>query len=324
MKKFMMLIIANCFSLLLFGQYDVDIKKDENTVADKKIKQIQEREKLGNCTFIPFHEYKAGMKFYFPKNEYKEKDDFGVMFYYYAKEAKKDDYKRTKILYKDLAGKMFIITKIEERKGIVFPDSYITLKQVDSEMEIEHKMTIGRESLKENWDNEKKQSFNLPYAIFVDDIDSFKKVYIGKELYSKFFIKDIKFQKIKIIQVGAGDEIAPIRVVFETKDGEKEQKDFCTCGTNVSSGYTDLFYFSNFFQFDNPKDNFKGSDEIWNLICQGKIRIGISEEELKLSWGEPKKINKTVVSGIESKQYVYKDQYVYIENGIITSFQSSK
>ena len=39
------------------------------------------------------------------------REDYGVMFYSYAKESKKADYKRTKILYRDLAGKIFIITK---------------------------------------------------------------------------------------------------------------------------------------------------------------------------------------------------------------------
>lgn len=325
--KTMLLLFSIFFSVISsFGQYDVDIKKNENPAADRQKKEQQEREQIGNCKFIPFHEYKEGMKFYFPRNDFKEKDDFGVMYYYYAKEAKKPDYKRTKILYKDLAGKVFIITKVEERKGIVFPDTYITLKQVDGDIEIEHQMTISRDRLKKNWEDQpySGQTFVMPYAVYTAEIDSFRAKYSGMELYTKFYIKGKKFQKVKIVQVGAGDEYKPIRVIVENEAGEKEQEDICTCGTNVPSSFIDLYFFSNSFQIDNPKANFKGTDEVWDLICQGKIQIGMAEHELFLSWGFPKKTNETVVSGVAHKQYIYGDQYVYVENGKVISFQSFK
>jgi hypothetical protein len=145
MKILITLFMFSLLSVVALGQYDVDINKKENSAANRRQKLQQERELIGNCKFIPFHEYKEGMKFYFPKDEYKEKDSYGVMYYSLANEAKKPDYKKTKILYKDLVGKMFVIAKVEERKGIVFPDTYIILKQVDGEMEIEHQMSTNRE-----------------------------------------------------------------------------------------------------------------------------------------------------------------------------------
>jgi hypothetical protein len=46
------------------------------------------------------------------------------------------------------------------------------------------------------------------------------------------------------------------------------------------------------------------------------------EKLLILSWGIPNKINETVGSWGTNKQYVYVDNFVYIEKGYITSWQS--
>lgn len=53
------------------------------------------------------------------------------------------------------------------------------------------------------------------------------------------------------------------------------------------------------------------------LILQGKISVGMTAEMLKLSWGEPKNINR---SSYGDDQWVYDDQYVYLKNGVITAW----
>ena len=63
------------------------------------------------------------------------------------------------------------------------------------------------------------------------------------------------------------------------------------------------------------------------IAIDKKIKIGMPEKLLFLSWGYPNKINKTVgkLFGVH-KQCIYKDwnnsTYVYIENGLITSWQN--
>lgn len=322
-------ILLFLFCSKSYGQYDVDIKKNDSTYFDYRSARILKKEKIGNCKFIPVHEYIVGMNFYFPKNSYKEEDTFRLSWYKQITEEtfkKKTVQKRTDLLYKDIAGKQFVITNVEDRKDSYFTKSYITLKQVDGSLILEHELTIPFESLKEDWLKKSYggQSFVLPYAIYTPEIDGFKQKYLDTELYTKFPVKGKKFKKVKIIQVGAGSDDKPIRVIVENELGEKEQIDICTCGTNVSSTYADAYYFLNYFQFENPKNSYKGSDEIWEIICQSKIKIGMTENDLKLSWGEPEKINETVVSGVVHRQYVYADQYVYVENGKIKSFQSSK
>jgi hypothetical protein len=48
----------------------------------------------------------------------------------------------------------------------------------------------------------------------------------------------------------------------------------------------------------------------------------MTEEQVRLSWGEPKKINTSVYKGSGvTQQWVYEDNYLYFENGKLTAKQ---
>ena len=59
-------------------------------------------------------------------------------------------------------------------------------------------------------------------------------------------------------------------------------------------------------------------------ILKGKIFIGMGSDQAKASWGPPKRINKTVSASGVHEQWIYSSQYLYFENGKLTSFQSSE
>lgn len=57
------------------------------------------------------------------------------------------------------------------------------------------------------------------------------------------------------------------------------------------------------------------------LLSEPKIGM-TSDEILKSTWGEPKKINKTTYSWGIAEQWVYSNyRYIYFENGIVTAIQ---
>jgi len=74
----------------------------------------------------------------------------------------------------------------------------------------------------------------------------------------------------------------------------------------------------------------KRKDLIDNAILENKIIVGMTTNEVVMSWGQPSKINTTVSGGGRSEQWVYRrekigyDQYVYVDNGFVRSMQSSK
>jgi hypothetical protein len=56
--------------------------------------------------------------------------------------------------------------------------------------------------------------------------------------------------------------------------------------------------------------------ENWEIILNSEIKIGFTEEMVKLAWGLPKKINRT--SGLD--QWVYENQYLYFNNGKLEAY----
>ena len=59
------------------------------------------------------------------------------------------------------------------------------------------------------------------------------------------------------------------------------------------------------------------------LISEGKVRIGMTKEMCRESWGEPEDINKTTSSYGTHEQWVYGyGSYLYFENGKLTTIQN--
>lgn len=74
-------------------------------------------------------------------------------------------------------------------------------------------------------------------------------------------------------------------------------------------------------KIDSPSGDEFTKNEL-ELIAAKKVSIGMSEAALVRSWGRPNKINK---SGHGAAQWIYDhSQYVYVENGVVTNWQSSE
>lgn len=69
------------------------------------------------------------------------------------------------------------------------------------------------------------------------------------------------------------------------------------------------------------------TNEICNTVADKKIYAGMTADQVKAAWGKPYKINSTITGNIEHEQWVmheYGNDYVYFDNGIMTSLQQSK
>lgn len=68
-------------------------------------------------------------------------------------------------------------------------------------------------------------------------------------------------------------------------------------------------------------------NDVCNTIAAGKIHPGMTPAHVRASWGKPYKINTTISGNHKSEQWVmseYGGQYVYFDNGILTSIQQSR
>lgn len=71
------------------------------------------------------------------------------------------------------------------------------------------------------------------------------------------------------------------------------------------------------------------NENVYNAaIARGRVMTGMSSAQVQRSWGRPTKVNSTVGSYGRHEQWVYdrggvgSSQYVYLQNGIVTSIQS--
>lgn len=59
-------------------------------------------------------------------------------------------------------------------------------------------------------------------------------------------------------------------------------------------------------------------------IKNRRVKIGMTAEQVRLSLGDPERINRTTTHNIVLEQWVYGRQYVYVENGQVRSFQETR
>jgi hypothetical protein len=75
-----------------------------------------------------------------------------------------------------------------------------------------------------------------------------------------------------------------------------------------------------------PEDARRARIEL--AVNRNQVIIGMTAKEVVRSWGEPDKINRSVNSRTVHEQWIYRrpkagdDQYLYLENGILQSFQT--
>jgi len=173
---------------------------------------------------------------------------------------------------------------------------------------------------------------------FLSEMENAKQ-YIGKTVWNKAHPTDSstdrygyircerkigKFEDVEIIDIQwSPDDYSPIRYVFKTKDGLQGYWD----GTfsRINEGDSDMAQlFSENWYFEDPHIIYSDwSQKIWDAIENEKIFIGMTDEQAFLSWGKPRKNNRSVGVWGSHEQWVYDSQYLYFENGKLTSFQSN-
>jgi len=172
----------------------------------------------------------------------------------------------------------------------------------------------------------------------IADIDSARSRWLNKTLWFKknelsvyderkdkvFGFKIAKCSPVKVIDIVAGWlNIEPVRFILRTPSGDEGFVDINLSGTNVSLLLRHKFLFDDIFFTQDPKKTFHWSAKVWDLIEAGKVSIGMTDEQVKLSWGKPKEINQTYIETSVHEQWVYpSEDYLYFEDGVLTQIRN--
>jgi len=170
-------------------------------------------------------------------------------------------------------------------------------------------------------------SDKIPMLIDAKMIESARSLLLGKKLWTRSplwydddgkRIPGLKFVPVTITDVQPGTIAFPMKVKFKDSRGTESwaMMNFGYSGKESRS-------FSNLFYLSDLRDKYPQiEDDVWHLICQGKIRTGMTKEECKLSLGNPSEVD----SGHDYTQTLdlwhYPDGAVlWFEDGFLTRFR---
>lgn len=237
----------------------------------------------------------------------------------YGKPSKKSQFNT---LYEDLVGKYFIVEDVQhhsqwkEDKLIYGSKYWFKLKNRDDSNDV----------CWYQYDGEYEHSFPFITLSYFN----YLKTNIGKKFVAAYTIKDgevksrisstefntgetitqSKDDRWECIDVTIEDEYYYIELIIKNQEGQ------------VSSvNAEDLFpLYGRLRLYEESEYNALvkkyGADNM-DRVRQQKIKVGMPKELLIMSWGEPDRINR---SSAGPDQYVYDDQYVYVEGGKITAW----
>lgn len=126
--------------------------------------------------------------------------------------------------------------------------------------------------------------------------------------YKKDNLQKLKVLGIDTMEYGHIFGATPFLLIIETETGKKAL----------------LPYSPKYFHKINPV-NPNWSNSVVELIKNQKVQRGMTDEQVLLSWGKPQKNNRSVGSYGVHEQWLYgNNQYLYFENNILTSFQTTE
>lgn len=161
----------------------------------------------------------------------------------------------------------------------------------------------------------KLNQFSVPFTIDVDVIQRSSDILTGLTVWPIKPLSDgIKYSKRGIIAVQPGDSEYPIMLKLNNGDSIK----ILLSNHNSSSRN-----FANLFSLTDPKLNYPQiTDSNWELICHGKVAIGMSNNECRLALGAPKSIDRITGYNGLNERWTYDDgKYLIFVDGILTSFR---
>ena len=143
---------------------------------------------------------------------------------------------------------------------------------------------------------ENLSSLDIPMLIDLDLVATYKDKLEGLKLWTRSQLwydkhgekkEGRKFVPVTVMEVKPGDMLFQIHIDIKDEDGNES-----LIYMNPSHRGLESRTFASLFFLSDPKTRYPSiQPEIWELICKGKVRIGMTKEECKLSLGNPDDVN---------------------------------
>ncbi|MBW7452648.1 stalk domain-containing protein [Paenibacillus sepulcri] len=137
--------------------------------------------------------------------------------------------------------------------------------------------------------------------------------FIGKTYWVNHFQGWERFVKLTVADIEP-DKNGYFEIVFKTASN-KELKSYAMPASNVQDTLTDGYSFTNY----DPYKKYKWSSSVWNAVKAEKISMGMTKEQVLLSWGNPSSKSSLSSGGINVETWGYSGfNYVTFTNGKVS------
>lgn len=136
--------------------------------------------------------------------------------------------------------------------------------------------------------------------------------YVGKSYWVNYFQGWDRFMKVTVTDI-LPDDTGSFVIVFKTATG-KTLKSYSMTSGHVAELLSNR---TAFFNFD-PYKKYQWSSSVWNQIKAGHIALGMTKEQVLLSWGEPAGKSATQADGktVETRIYANFDTVAFINGKV--------
>jgi hypothetical protein len=132
-------------------------------------------------------------------------------------------------------------------------------------------------------------------------------------------VKAPRFSGGKVTDVVAGwDSHLPVRLILQTADGQEGYRDVNVSGTNIRETSRDDNRFDDFFTDTDPKVAHNWPPKVWDSITAREVFVGMTTDQVRLSWGKPNSTTHIVASGKARDEWVYTSGILSFEDNVLT------
>lgn len=185
-----------------------------------------------------------------------------------------------------MAGRHLAFKGISHRR---LPDASEETVLLLSDEKNEFRLPTGKSPLESRYG---VQSSDIPMLIDLDMVKDADRLLTGRKLWIRTALwYDIdgnrmagrKFIPVTVERVEPGTMVFPLRLTLSDESGL-----IFIQYMNIGNGSNESRSFAKLFRLSDPRTSYPAiSDENWALIQKGKIRLGMTKEECRLSLGNP-------------------------------------
>lgn len=170
-------------------------------------------------------------------------------------------------------------------------------------------------------------SIEVPFAIEMSMIDVVRERVKGRSCYvltSVWYDENdavsyqCKYVPITITDAMPGNHIYPIKLSFDYTDGHNYRM-----FVNISDNLKAPRSFATLFSFKDPHLRYPDiEDDVWDKIINGKVAVGMTHDECRLSLGAPSSIDRRPNYNGVSELWLYDNgSYLSFHDGLLQEFR---